>query len=175
MSEVKGEAVDWLRNYVTVDGKDILVPIQQFLWLDGISDKNLRHFGDLTKGIIPNGKVKRDSVWDREIAVRMNSIDFAGKIKANISSAKDGVYRIEAASDNVVAQPGDIRVYGITELVKLNSGRGNASFSIELNDDDVRHVVADYSSIINATIKKETFTDNISTHLSWTLTGQTQW
>ncbi|MES2765310.1 MAG: hypothetical protein V4642_05550 [Bacteroidota bacterium] len=179
VAEVKGEAVDWLRNYVTVEGQekgvDILAPIQKYLWLDGISDNNLKHFGDLTKGIIPNGKVKRDSVWNRDVSVRMNSIDFSGPVKANISSAKDGIYRIEAASDGVVARPADIRVYGITELVKLNSGKGKASFSIELNDDDVRRVEADYTSSISATIKNETFTDNISTHLSWTLTGQTQW
>jgi hypothetical protein len=175
VAKVSGEMVEWLREYTTVQGKDILAPIQKFLWLDGISDNNLRHFGDLSKGIIPNGKVKRDSIWDKNISFRMNNIDFSGLAKANVTSVREGLYTIHATADELSATPGETRLYGITEMLKLNTGKGKTEFTVELSENEIRRMEARSTSVLNATIQKETFNEYITQNLSWKLTGKTQW
>lgn len=175
IAEVKGVAVDWLRNYVTVEGKDILAPIQTFLWMDGISNNNLRHIADMTRGIIPNASLTRDSVWNKSVALRINNMDFTGQANANISYAQDNTYRIEAAANDLSVKTGETRLYGITEMVNLTSGSGRTAFTIELEGSDVRKVTADCSALMTAQVQQEKFSEKVSTHLSWTLIGQTQW
>lgn len=175
VAQVKGEMVDWLREYTAEKGKNVLAPIQKFLWLDGISDNNLKHYGDLAKGIIPHGNIARDSVWQTSVSFRMSSIDFSGMANTRISNVNKSSYRLEATADNLLAQPAETRVYGITEMVRLNSGRGSANLTIDLDEDRIRRAEIQGTSEINVTISKETFRDKISSNLSWTLTGQTQW
>lgn len=178
IAEVKGEQIDWLRNYVTVEGKDIMAPIQKFIWLDGISDNNLKHFGDITKGIIPNSNTGRNSTWSHPVSLRINNIDFSGDVQANIASAQDGIFKIEAAADSlqVSTSTKETRLYGITDLVHLKpSSKASTKFSIELDGSNVRRVEADCMAVLDANVKNENFRDTISTKLSWTLTGQTQW
>lgn len=173
LAKLEGEDLDWLRNYVLVNGKDALDTLKKFFWLRGVSESHLAFISDLQKKVIPSGRVRGDSVWTTEIFLETDGIDVFDELKSELVSYNAGIYTISGKSDNLRLNAVQAQLYPINQLVDLDTCRGTVKYEVQIAPRGViKEVNSEIDAEVVARIKKEQFYQRSKTKLKWELIGQ---
>jgi hypothetical protein len=170
--------IEWLRNYVTVEGKDALDTAQKFTWLHGTSNEQACYIADVSKGLIL-GKmlIKPDSIWRSPIQLRLDGIDFTDTVEMRVVSYKKGEYVLEGQSRALKpVMNKDARFFGVPAPVPVKVGAGSGKIIMEISSAGwVRKVDIDYVAEVEAQYRRESFSQKIETKASWKLNGRYKW
>ena len=174
VAEVKGEKLDWFRNYVTEQGKGYLDSASNFLWLDGISKERLQYICDVKKILLPKEPVFKDSTWVSPFGFQLESINFSDTVKAKITQIIEGYKTIVVKSDNLKSVPGNTRFYGIKgQLLPVENATGRGTFTISLTPKGtIRRAEGDFSVELTSKVRRDVFKERITTNVVWELVTQ---
>lgn len=176
VTSITGAEIDWLKNYVLVEGRDVLDTLKKFIWLDGVSSQNAAYLADVRTNLLPFTFVKPDSVWQRTVSLRADGVDFSSAAKVQVTSLEGDVFTIEATADSLRPEKGLLYRPEREKLAESLDGLGSATIAMRLN----RHGMVEKSAwSLKAQLRFReggtTFTDTISKEYSLTLTGQFRW
>ncbi len=168
--------LDWLKQFVSEgDSTDTLSKI---LWGNVMSDENLKMIADVSKGLIAGKmQIKADSVWSRNIGLRLDGLNFTDSAKIQVASHSKDIIVISGSSTKLSpVLPQETRMYGIPGLGTVLSGKGTGTLRLDLTPrGTIKKQELNYIADIEAKYKLEKFTENIQTTLSCTLLGQFKW
>lgn len=174
INAIEGEDIVFWRDYITENSPD-LDSVTTLMWQQSLSDINLKHMGDLQKRIIPGLKVGVDSTWKHELEMRINGVYFANTVKSKFAQNTGGLYVI-STQDTLQAKPQAIRTYGIPDVSYLNTGWAAVNSELTLkNTGVIEDLTVKVKSWYQATVKIETYTEDVDATYNWKLTGQYQW
>lgn len=174
----EGEMLDWLRDYIRDNNKGQLDSIMENIWLNGISNTALAHIGDIQKGVVPNGRVYKDSTWSKPLFYKSDGIDCRDdSATSKILGFYDNTYRIETTTNKFKVLPATkSRLYGIPYFVDVLGGNGNGKFNLSITAKGLpRRADAQFVTNMKVSVKREVFTQKVTTHTIWTLLGEYKW
>ncbi|MFN8360616.1 MAG: hypothetical protein U0264_11945 [Candidatus Kapaibacterium sp.] len=169
--------IDWLKDYIN-DPESPMDTLQKILWLSCISDENLKMIADIPKGIIAGKmQIKADSVWKRQVGMRLDGINFVDTLETEVASFAKNNFVISSVSKALQPKPMQaVRMFGIPGLADVLSGKGTGKVRLDMSSGGtVRKAEITYNADIEAKYKLEKFSENIQTTVSCTLIGQYKW
>jgi hypothetical protein len=173
--KVEGESLDWLRNYVVVEGKGVLDSLETHLWLDGISKQRLVSICDPKKLIFPANQVYLDSNWNSTMEFQVMNITCFDTSIAKIKSLSNGVFDIVGESTGKIsALKEPVRFYGFKDyLVNVIKINGNGNYEMVFGPRGlIRSFKLNYFVKLTGKVKQEVFNDMIDTKQSWEMLNQ---
>lgn len=171
--KIEGEDLDWLREYVLVQGKDLIDTLKKYVWIRGVSKDNLEYIADPAKKLLPSKNVGVDSSWTSLLNLIIDGADFEGKIDLKLLEYSDGAFFVEGDSLTLKPAKNAIRVYGITEQVDVLDGIARGSIRYKFNAVGVmRGLEADFIVETKMKIRREVFTQITQYTATWELLGQ---
>ncbi len=173
---IQSTEIDWLKNYVLVEGKDALDTLKKFIWLDGVSNEAAINTSDIRFNLLPFTFVKPDSTWHRSISLRADGLDFRDTASVVVKALEGEEFVLSATADSLRPVKRSLYRPERNSLVELLDGNGTADISLRLSR---RGMVqsAQWSLKAKAQFREgsETFTETISKDYSLKLTGQFRW
>jgi hypothetical protein len=171
--KIEGEKLDWLRNYVTKEGKDVLDSLEKFIWLDGISLERLQYLTDVKKISFPKGMIKEDSVWKSYLPMQIDGRNFGDSVQVKFVSYKDGEYTIKAESEKFVPNHQQGLMYGIDRFAKVDSCTGKGTYSVSLTPrGSIKKSESNYQTVLHLKIGREPLVETITSNATWELLNQ---
>lgn len=167
------ESLDWIRDYVTVQGKGRISDKKMFLWTKGLSDEMFAHIADVRKLEVPLGFLKIDTTWASPLSMEVGSLSFTGDVNAQLADYETANIFISTTLDSLECFQEKAVFYGINELVDIVAADVKGSLNVVINHlgaVDVATIKANMSA--TAKIKKEIFTENVYSEMKWTLLGR---
>lgn len=171
--------IDWLQNYIVVEGAEAMDTAQKYVWLDGISRNRLQTLVDMNRGLI-QGKmlVAEDSTWSRPTITRLDGIEFTDTLTAKVTGVSRGVYSIETVASGITANTArEQRFFGIPGPAPIEStvsGKGKTKLKVN-QQGSIRGYEADYDVVINGKYKNEKFVQSINTSVRYSILNQFSW
>ncbi|MBI3260690.1 MAG: hypothetical protein HYZ54_14620 [Ignavibacteriae bacterium] len=169
--------LDWLRQFVDESGT-AMDTLQKLLWYSVMSDENLKMIADISKGLIAGKmQIKTDSVWTRNIGLRLDGLNFTDSAKVQVAShTKDNIVISGASTNLQPVLPQDARMFKIPGLGSVVSGNGSGTLRLDLTPrGTIKKQEVNYIADIEGKYKLENFKENIQTTVSCTLLGQYKW
>lgn len=175
--KIESKDIDWLKNYVVVEGRTVLDTVRKFVWLDGVSDAALYALGDVRHNLLPFTFVHSDSTWKRAVAFRTDGLTFQDTARVSFSSIDQERYMLHARADSLQPALEAVYSFGIDDdFAHVLSGSGTADMTLTVNH---YGVVEKAHWVLQATtaMRRDTqaFTEKIRTVHSLTLIGQYRW
>lgn len=169
--------IDWLKDYIN-DPESPMDTLQKILWLSCISPENLKMIADIPKGIIAGKmQIKADSVWTRQIGMRLDGINFSDTLASEVVSFAKSNFVISGESKALRPLSNQsVRMFGIPGLADIISGKGTGKVRLDMTSGGtVRKAEITYAADVEAKYKLEQFSENIQTTVLCTLIGQYKW
>lgn len=169
--------LEWLRQFVDESGT-AMDTLQKVLWYNVMSDENLKMVADISKGLIAGKmQIKADSVWTRNIGVRLDGLNFTDSVKTQVASHTKENIVISGTSTNLKPiLPQETRMFKIPGLGSVLSGKGTGTMRLDLTPrGTIKKQEVNYTADIEGKYKLENFKENIQTTVSCTLLGQYKW
>ncbi len=169
--------LDWLRKFVD-DSGTAMDTLQKVLWYSVMSDENLKMIADISKGLIAGKmQIKADSVWTRNIGLRLDGLNFTDSVKTQVASHTKENIVISGTSTNLKPiLPQETRMFKIPGLGTVLSGNGTGTLRLDLTPrGTIKKQEVNYTADIEGKYKLENFKENIQTTVSCTLLGQYKW
>jgi hypothetical protein len=174
VSDVKGEQVDFWRDYLNENAPD-LDSVTYMIWIQSLSDENLLHYGDLQKRVIPGLKVAIDSTWEHLYTVRLDGVQYSGRVTSHFDDYSGGYYRLSTV-DTIQASNQLIHTYGLPVITTVYEGEAAIDHKVELsNGGSINSVELVAQSWFKAKALNVHFKQETTTVTNWSLTGQYQW
>lgn len=170
LAKIEGEKLSWLKNYIVVEGKDKLDSLKKNIWLRGISTEHLKYLTDLQKGIIPPGKVRRDSVWATPFDIQLDEVNFYDTAQSRIKDYNAGILSLESSFSKLKPAEETVRLYDINQLVNTTEGQGSGKYEISIGGNGwISNALLETEAQLKAKVKNEEFTQKIKTKATWEL------
>ncbi len=168
VAKIESQEYETLKKQILVQGKEKLDTLNRFVWLNTISDDNLKYFTDMLKGIVPYNFVISDSVWKSPFIIKLDAIYFNDTASVRIAEYRAGNFTLECNTENLKPNPQIARLYDINRLVDINSGKGNGYYILKIDPNGmVESAESEFNADITASIRKETFWQNIKSKIEW--------
>ncbi len=170
---VTGEMLDWLVNYINEHGEGHIDAMQKFVWMNGISTSALAQYCDMQKGALPNGKVSKDSTWIKPYFIKVDGLDCRDDSAASkITGYSSATYTVETESKHLEVMPCQQRLYRIDAMVTVKGGSGTGKQVLQMNR---RGIITDsrssFETTVQAQVRKEVFSQKVSSNYHWTFLG----
>ena len=166
--KIEGEKLDWLKNYIVVEGKDRLDSLKKIIWLRGISSEHLKFLTDLQKRIIQPGKVRRDSIWTSPINIQLDEVNYFDTSKTRITDYDAGYISLETKMSDLRPVQENIRLYDISQVANSIDGTGSGIYGIRVGANGwISKAWMDVKGTLKAQVKNEIFTQTIMTKANW--------
>jgi hypothetical protein len=176
LAKIEGEELDWLKNYIIVEGKDILDTLKKHFWLRGISFERLRYIGDLQKGLIPPGKVRTDSTWKSVFPFEIDGITFTDTASTRIINYNAGIFTLFSNMNNLVPVSEGIVLYDIPYIAQVDTGRGAGTYTLEVRPNGtISKIKAEFEAEAKIKVKNEAFIQKMRSNTSWEQFRQFKW
>jgi hypothetical protein len=177
VAKIEGEDIDWLKKYVTVDGKKSLDTMKKYIWVRGVSDEHLLYLGDIQKRIIPLRTMQIDSTWKAMFAFEMDGITFNdAATTVKISDLSSGNFTLMAVADSMTTPQTFGRFNEINEFVNIEASSAKGKYILKISPKGaIENAQADFYAEVSARFKKESFKEKIWTKATWELLGQFKW
>jgi len=174
VSDVKGEQVEFWRDYLKENAVD-LDSVTYLVWMQSLADENLLNYGDLQKRVIPGLKVAIDSSWEHGYNLRLDGVQYTGRINSTFKDYSGGYFTITSA-DTIQALPQDIHTYGLPVISRVLEGAAVIDNTVEVSNGGT---VTNVQTIAKAWFRGQAlnvkFKQETTATISWNLTGQYQW
>jgi len=176
LAKIEGEELDWLKNYILVEGKDILDTLKKHYWLRGISFERLRYIGDLQKSLIPPGKVRTDSTWKSDFAFEIDGIAFTDTASTRIINYNAGIFTLFSNMNNLQPVREGVVLYDIPYIADVDTGRGAGTYTLEVRPNGtISMIKAEFEAEVKIKVKNEVFTQRMRSKTSWDQFRQFKW
>lgn len=171
--------IEWLRNYIVVDGADVMDTAQKYIWLDGLSRNRLQTLVDMNRGLIQEKMlVAEDSTWSRPSMIRLDGVEFTDTLSAKVTGVSRGVYSIETVASGIMGNTArEQRFFGIPGPAPIEStvsGKGKTKLKVN-QQGSIRGYEADYDVVINGKYKNEKFVQSINSSVRCSILNQFNW
>lgn len=171
--------IEWLRNYILVEGAEAMDTAQKFLWLDGISLNRLQTLVDMNGGLVRERMlIAEDSSWSQPSLVRLDCIEFSDTLTAKVTDVSRGVYSIESTVSGLQANVNrEHRMFGIPgpgTVLSTESGSGKTKLKVN-QQGSIRSYDADFTAKVNCKYGNEKFVQTITTSVRCSILNQFEW
>ncbi|GAB1430823.1 hypothetical protein MASR2M18_16570 [Ignavibacteria bacterium] len=171
--------VEWLRNFILVEGAESMDTAQKFLWLDGISLNRLQTLVDMNGGLIRERMlIADDSSWSQPSLIRLDCIEFTDTLTAKVTAVSRGVYSIESTVSGLKANVNrEHRMFGIPGPgTVLSTEYGSGKTKLKVNQKgSIRGYDADFTAKLNCRYGNEKFVQTITTSIRCSILNQFGW
>ncbi|MDQ1266683.1 MAG: hypothetical protein QG635_1835 [Bacteroidota bacterium] len=176
IAKLGGESIDETIKFIYQFGPDKMDTLNKFFWMKGLSQQHLKYICDLSKGLIPQGKVYEDSVWHSPFIFELNGVDFIDTLNTKVISYSAGICNVNGTAANLTAYPQQARLYDIGELVNIINGKATGAYDISFNVTGfIKEASAHFKGNLVLMIKKERVDENIQTDIKWELLNKYKW
>lgn len=173
IAEITGKDLDWLRNYVTEQGKKLLDTVDKFIWIDGISNEHLAHLTDVRKILLPPKMISPDSIWLSPFEIQIDGITFLDTMPVKVIKYSGGLFEMNAESKAIKNKNSFAKIYGINKFVQIDSCRGGGQYMLRIGPKGSLGYSSTLLSVeLFAHVAKSYFKESIKTSYQWTLVNQ---
>ncbi len=116
-----------------LDDKDFGIkdPVRKQIWQNAYSYDHLTYIADVTKNYFPQGKISKDSVWQKVIALDLNRVYFQDTVHAHISDIKSSRYQLRGTIDSLKPISNLAMLYDYKEPLEIKNANGNGILDID--------------------------------------------
>lgn len=174
--KTESEEIDWLKNYVVVEGRTMLDTLKKFVWLDGISGPVINNIADVRLNLLPFTFITPDSTWKRSVSFRAADISFSDTAAVSVTKVDEDNYILSAHADSLRAVQQITHKFDRQDFVSVTGGTGKATASLTVSRFGTVHN-AEWTLEADAQLKEGTqeFHEKLRKVYSLTLTGQYRW
>ncbi len=174
---IRGEMLDWLKDYIAKYGEGHLDSMSTYMWLNGISTMAYAQIIDPQKGVLPNDVVKRDSSWKKPYFVKIDGLDCRDdSATTHIASYALGLYTLESDIQHLKVLPKTDRLYGIERMIDILGGEGKGHQTLVINRrGNIISSSSQFNTTVKAHVRNETFSENVQSFYTWISRGLTEY
>ncbi len=144
--------------------------VRKYIWLGGMSDRNLEFIADVNKNLLPDTKVSADTFWITTVKCRVDDVFFIDTVKMKIKSYTTKLYKLtgESIGRYLIKEP--MMVYNIDKFVVPSFISGTSTYNMDLTPKgtiDKLEVKYDLNLLLN--YKQEPIVEIIKSSQKWVL------
>lgn len=175
--DITGEKIEYKRNYVNDKKLGIKDSIKLFRWNEGLSDDRLTFLANVHKGLIPETRVEKDSIWADFVFFELEGIKFRDSVSAYFAEYTVENYMIKAKGQQLAPAISQVLLTGIDkEFSEIIGAEGTCDYELLINPyGTTNEFIALFDVIVTGKIGNELFTQEIKTKMTWTLNGMWKW
>lgn len=171
---IEGERLDWLKNYINEEGKDLADSVKKHLWLDGISMDRLKYVSDPKKLAYPAGSLQIGEEWKSKFEFMINGLYYQDSAIAKITGTGGNEITIEAQLKQIEFSGKPGKFYNIKgQLVPVVKCVGSGTYKLILSSKgSIRKAELICNVDITAKVGRDLFTEKIQSKVIWDLLKQ---
>jgi hypothetical protein len=144
--------------------------VRKYIWLGGLSDRNLEFIADVNKNILPDKKVTADTSWITTILCKVDDVFFIDTVKMKIKSYSTKMYKLAGESKGRYLIKDPVMVYNIDKFVTPALISGKSTYYMELTPKGtIDRLEANYDLNLLLQYKKEPIVHVIKSTQKWIL------
>lgn len=144
--------------------------IRKYIWLGGLSNRNLEFLGDVNKNFLPENKVTPDTFWITTIKCRVDDVYFIDTVKMKIKSYTTKMFKLTGESIGRYLEKAPMMIYNIDKFVYPSYISGKSTYYMELTPKGtIDRLEANYDLNLLFHYKKEPIVHIIKSSQKWIL------
>jgi hypothetical protein len=170
VAKIEGDRLLEFRKEYSDPEKGIKDSLGKSIFINRMSDKDLKFITDLTKNILPISEVNTDTIWKSPFYFDIAGLRFNGNISTKIKGLQKTTYLLESITDTLKIENKTKYYEDINQDVVIENGKSVGSYSLDASSDgSLTYAKAVFVSELNCKVNKVTFKEIIKTKTVWDL------
>ena len=175
IADIVSPKLDDKRKYIEKGKKD-MPPLQYMEWTNGLSNETLMQITNISKLLLPYGRVRGDSIWYAMFYNQIDGKNYYDTAKTFISQYKFGDFHLTGIMNNMKTSDATGLFKGIKEPVKILDSKGKGVYNMKFNIGGLlSYAMGKYKIDLKLSANNKEFTEKIDSKHSFTLVQRYKW
>lgn len=171
IANIESQMVDERRKQINDSVQGIKDPYWHQIWTIALSDQNLQFLADPQKNLLPDVLVTKDTLWQTSVINNYDGITLRDTVEVGITLFTPRNFILTAHSKRINMPGGEYPLYGVESLSKLTGISGTSDYKLKVTPrGHLNELIITNDVEMDFELGKNTFTQDVKTTHTWTLT-----